>query len=104
MGVLKAPHLFPKYVPDRFLAREVSYQTIEMGITSFLSASNKKLWPKFPLNIGRYTLSNGPHARKEVESLQEICLCTGEPKGHDPKDVVIDHIKVVGLTHLQFMK
>jgi len=81
------------------LSIEVAYETIETWITLFLLGNNKKLWPKFPLNIGRYSLSNGPHARNEFESLQEICLCIGEPKGNDPQDIVINHVKVVGLTH-----
>jgi hypothetical protein len=52
-----------------------------------------------PVNIGNYTLLNGPHARKEAEALQEICLCLGEPKGHDPKNLALNHVKYVGLTH-----
>jgi hypothetical protein len=86
-------------VPDKLLAQEVSYQTVEKGITTYLSEKNKKYWPNFPLHIGRYTLSNKPHAEKEVEALQEICLCTGKLKGHDPHNIVYDHIKSVKLTH-----
>jgi hypothetical protein len=63
-GNYEAPHLLPKYVLDRLLIWEIPYQTIETGITSFLSSNSKKLWPTFPINIGGYTLLNGPHARK----------------------------------------
>jgi hypothetical protein len=44
-GSYEAPHLLPKYVPDRLLSVEATYQTIGIGITSFLSVNNKKLWP-----------------------------------------------------------
>jgi hypothetical protein len=92
-GCTQAPHLLPKYVPNKLLAREIVYQTMEARITYFLSASNKKLWPRFPINVGRFTLTNVPHARKEVEALQEICLCTGEPRGHDLRGIVKEHVK-----------
>jgi hypothetical protein len=53
----------------------------------------------FPIHIGNYTISNGPHARKEEDSLQDVCLCLGEPKGHDPHELVVIHIRSVSLTH-----
>jgi hypothetical protein len=51
------------------------------------------------MHIENYTISNGGHARKEAESLQDVCLCIGEPKGHDPHELVVVHITYVGLTH-----
>jgi hypothetical protein len=53
----------------------------------------------FPVHIGNYTISNGPHARKEEDSLQYVCLFLGEPKGHDPHELAVSHIRFVGLTH-----
>jgi hypothetical protein len=61
------------------------------------SEKNKKYWPIFPLHIGRYSLSNKPHTEKEVEALRELCLCTGRKKGHDPQNVIYEHIKVFKL-------
>jgi hypothetical protein len=72
---------------------------METNITSFLLGVSKKIWPTFPLNIGRNALSNGPHTRKEEESLHDICLCKSEPRENDLKEIVINHVKVVGLTH-----
>jgi hypothetical protein len=46
-GNSKAPHLLPKYVPDRLLIWEISYQTMGTGITSLLSGSSKNIWPTF---------------------------------------------------------
>jgi len=65
----KAPHLLPKYVLDKSLIQEISYQTIRIEIKSLLLGSSKNICPTFPINIGNYTLSNGPHDRKEAEAL-----------------------------------
>jgi hypothetical protein len=77
--------------------REIAYQTVEQGITTFLSASSKRIWPKFPLKVGSFTLLNVPHARKEETTLKELCLCIGVPRGHDPRGVVGEHIRALGL-------
>jgi hypothetical protein len=53
----------------------------------------------FPIHIGNYTIYNGNHARKEVYALQDVCLCTREPKFHDPHELLINHIISMGLTH-----
>jgi hypothetical protein len=68
-GNLGAPHLLSIYVPDRLLIQEIAYQTMEIDITYVLLGSIKNIWPTFPINIGRYTLLNGPHARKEAKAL-----------------------------------
>jgi hypothetical protein len=66
---------------------------------SLFMSSRKKMWPMFPMHIGNYTISNDGHAKKEAEALQDVCLCIGEPKGHDPHELVVGHITSVGLTH-----
>jgi hypothetical protein len=78
---------------------EISYHTMGTGVTSLLLSSNKKVLHVFPIHIGNYTISNGPHAREDANSLQDVCLCIGEPKGHDPHELVVNHIRSVGLTH-----
>jgi hypothetical protein len=80
-GSTGMPHLLTKYVPKKLLAREIACQTMEKGITVYLSDKNKKYWPNFPLHVGRYTLLNKPHVEMEVEALREIYLCTGSLKG-----------------------
>jgi hypothetical protein len=87
----------PKYVPDKLLAREIVYQTVEKGATAYLSEKNKKYWPIFPIQVGSYSLVNKKQDEKEVEALKEICLYLGEPKSHDPWNVVYEHMKVVKL-------
>jgi hypothetical protein len=31
-----APHLLPKYIPDKLIVREIAYQMMEAGINAFL--------------------------------------------------------------------
>jgi hypothetical protein len=91
------PHFLPKYFPDKLLARDISYQTIEKGTTSYLSEKNKKYWPIFPIHIGSYSLANKKQDEKEDEALKELCLYLGEPKSQNPQNVVYEHMKVVKL-------
>jgi hypothetical protein len=73
-GSTGPPHLLPKYFPDKLLSWEFTYQTMEKGITTYLSKKNKKYWPIFPLHLGRYTLRNKLDAKKEAKDLKE-CIC-----------------------------
>lgn len=98
LGHTSAPHLLPKYVPDRLVLREIAYQTVVEGVTALLSSHSKKTWPKFPIKVGIFTLLNGPHALKEATAIKELCLCTGTLRRHDPKGFIEEHIKIVGLS------
>jgi hypothetical protein len=51
-GATGPPHLLPKYVPDKLLAHEVAYQTIDKGVTTYLSEKNKRYWSDFPYSHG----------------------------------------------------
>jgi hypothetical protein len=65
---------------------------------------NKRIWPNFPIKLGKYTLTNVPHAKKEVTTLKELILCTWMTKGHDPKKVVFNHYKTLKMIPLFNMK
>jgi hypothetical protein len=41
-GANVAPHLFPKYVPDRLVMGEICYQTILQGFNASLEKEAKK--------------------------------------------------------------
>jgi hypothetical protein len=43
----RPPHILPKYVPDKLLVREISYQIIEKGATSYLSEKQNDIGPFF---------------------------------------------------------
>jgi hypothetical protein len=92
-------NIFPYFVPDHLLMRKISYQTTIIGVTYLLMRTSKTLWPMFPIHVGNYTISNGMHAIKEAESLQDVCICLTDPKGHDPHEIFVVHVSYVGLTH-----
>jgi hypothetical protein len=98
-GTTRTPHLLPCFLLDCLLMRDISYQTMGSGITSLLLISNKNIWPVFPIHIGNYTISNNPHAIKEAETLQELHLFLGDPKGHEPNDLAVSQVRFVGFTH-----
>jgi hypothetical protein len=68
-------------------------------VTSLLLIRNKTIWHVFPIHIENYTISNDPRERREEETLQEIHLFLGDPKGHDPHELPVIHVRYVGLTH-----
>jgi hypothetical protein len=63
-GASGPPHFLPKYIPDKLLARDITYQMMEKGATAHLSEKNKIYWPIFPLHIGQYFLMNKKHTGK----------------------------------------
>jgi hypothetical protein len=68
-GAVGPPHLLPKYVPDKLLAREIIYQTMDKGSTSYMSENRKNYWPIFPLHISSFSLQkkNKKKTRRKKE-------------------------------------
>jgi hypothetical protein len=99
-GTIGAPHMLPYFILDHLVMREISHQTIRTRVTSFLMRNSKNIWPPFPIHIGNYNILNGKHARKEEKSLQDLCLCLGSAKGHDPHELAVSHVRVVGFNHV----
>lgn len=66
LGSYVTPHILPLYILDKFLCKEVAYQTIRHGITKALKDINKKVWPQFPLPFDIFSLANYSHAEKEL--------------------------------------
>jgi hypothetical protein len=64
------PHLLPKYIPEKLLIREITYQTVEVRVTTMLSTNSKRYRPRLPIIVGKYNLTNVPHAKKEEESMK----------------------------------
>jgi hypothetical protein len=98
-GTTGAPHLLPYFVPDRLLMREISYQTMGSGVTSLLLISKQKSLAYFPNPHRELHHFQWPSCKKGGKTLQEIHLCLGEPKGHDPHELAVIHVRSVGLTH-----
>jgi hypothetical protein len=74
--------------------RGITYQSIRIGVTSFIIRNSKKVWPLFLVHIGNYSLLNGQHARKEAEAMKDLCLFLGSEKGHEPHEQEMSHVSV----------
>jgi len=60
----KDSHLLQLYVLDRLVIKEISYQTVVLGFTTFLQNHLKKNCPTFPINIAKITPVNFPQAKE----------------------------------------
>jgi hypothetical protein len=80
-GATGPPHLLPKYVPDKLLAREIAYQTVEKGATSYLSREKKRYWPIFPLHIGQFSLLNKNKMKRRLKPLRNYVYVLQTRKG-----------------------
>lgn len=101
-GSKARPHVLPLYVPDKLLAREISYQIMSEGVTQTLKEEKKRGWPSFPLRIGVYTLLNYKHAEKEAAKLQMIYLASIPNRLYDPKKtafIALEQAKLSKVVH-----
>ena len=51
-----AAHMLPKVVPDRLVLEEISLQRVTKWIYKKCTAPKRKVWPKFPLNLGSLSI------------------------------------------------
>jgi hypothetical protein len=91
-GCFTSPHALPRFLPDKLVCREVAYQTVSTGITKELKATQKRVWPTFPIQVGIFSLSDFGHAKVEALALEDIKLVDIEYKRHDPHRVVENHL------------
>jgi hypothetical protein len=101
-GSKARPHVLPLYIPDKLLAREISYQIMSEGVTQTLKEEKKRGWPSFPLRIGVYTLLNYKHAEKEAAKLQMISLASIPNRLYDPKKtafIALEQAKLSKVVH-----
>jgi hypothetical protein len=85
------PHALPKFLPDRLVCREVAYQIVTSDIGIELKAAQKKFWPIFPVQVGKFSLLNLGHSKVEVVALEEIKLQNLEHRKYDPYKIVGNH-------------
>jgi hypothetical protein len=69
--------------------RKVAHQIVTGGIGIELNMSQKKYWPVFPVQIGKFSLLNLGHSKVEAAVLEEVDL---EHKKHDPYQLVGKHM------------
>jgi hypothetical protein len=86
------PHALPKFLSDRLVCREVTYQIVTGGIRIELKTTQKKSWPIFPVQIGKFSLSNLGHSKVEATSLEGVKLVYLEHRKHDPYQLVGKHM------------
>jgi hypothetical protein len=71
-GVTIPPHLFPKYVSNRLILGEISYQTILQGFNATLAKDvRKRTFIPYNMYIGHYGLMNSKQARHEANTMLE---------------------------------
>jgi hypothetical protein len=85
------PHALPKFLPNRLVCREVAYQIITGSIGIELKTAQKKFWPFFPIQIGKFSLLNLGHSKVEAAALEEVKLVDLEYRKHDPYQTVGNH-------------
>ena len=44
--------MLPKFVPDRLVIEEISFQTVTEGVYKKLIGPKRRVWPNFPQNLG----------------------------------------------------
>lgn len=83
---LAQPHVFPLYVLDKILAREIAYQTVGNGLSKVMRERKKTMWHAFSFHCGVYSLYNFKHATKEMEEIQLMKFPTIPNGRYDPVD------------------
>jgi len=86
-GSIVDPHVLSLYVSHKLLARDISYQTVEKGLTKVLKDGKKSLWPTFLVKCGSFDLSNFVHATKESAHMEARRLHTLPKRKFDPNKV-----------------
>jgi hypothetical protein len=90
-GATKAPHLLPRFVPDKLVLQELAYQTIIHGVGAALYRNKKDIWPSLPLWIGSYSFASIKQAEDEVNTLLSYGFGEERFRRHDPKKVVREY-------------
>jgi hypothetical protein len=70
------------------VCREVAHQIVTGGIGIELKSAQKKSWPVFLVQIGKFSLLNLGHSKVEVAVLEEVKLVNLENRKHDPYQLV----------------
>jgi hypothetical protein len=72
-GATEAPHLLPKYVPDRLVVGEIAYQIVLQGFNaSLLKEAKKNIFIPYGFRIEHYFIKDLKHERKEATNHLEL--------------------------------
>lgn len=97
-GIMVAPHLLPRYVPNKLLLKVFSFQLFEISQTTDLLRTKLKAWLELPVLICPYQILNHGHMVKELEGYLYYRWLPGTVRHHDPKGLIKAHFKRLGLT------
>jgi hypothetical protein len=70
----------------------MAYQIVEGGINKELKATQKNVWPTFPIQVVMFTLLDFGHSKVKVASLEDVKLVDIEFKRHDPHKLVENNL------------
>jgi hypothetical protein len=79
-GTMKSPHILPKFVLDKLVLQEISYQTMIHGVGACLYRDKKAIWPPLPLWVGSYSFKEIKESQAEVNTLASFHF--GEERHH----------------------
>ena len=71
---------------------EVAHQIVTGGIGIELKVAQKKFWPVFLVQIGKFSLLNLGHSKVEAVALEEVKFVNLEHRKHDPYQLVGKHM------------
>jgi hypothetical protein len=60
-----------------------------------LEATQKKVWPNFPIQVDMFSLLDFDHSKVEATALEDVRLVDIEFKRHDPLKIVENHLALV---------
>jgi hypothetical protein len=91
-GCSISPHSLPMFLLDKLVCREVAFEMVTGGIRKELKEAQKKFWPMFPLQVGRFSFLTFGHSKVEAIALEDVKLVDTEFRRHDPYKIVGNHI------------
>jgi hypothetical protein len=68
-GATKAPHLLLRFVPNKLVVQEITYQIVIYGVGAALYRENKAMWHLLLLWVGSYSFENIKRAQAKVDML-----------------------------------
>lgn len=93
-GATEAPHMFPKFVPNKLVLQEVAYRTLVNGVGAVLVRDKKLTWPPLPFWLGSYCFKDVKEAQAKVDTLEKFHFGEERFRRHYPLKIVSSHYQV----------
>ena len=66
--------MFPKFMLDKLVLEEISFQTVTEGIYKKCVAPKRKVWPKFPITLGSSSIPTSTWVSKLSDRIMSLKL------------------------------